>query len=47
MDEPYRTLLGYLRHEIRHYCFYRLVGTLRKSSPRRNPAAVSTPPTFC
>jgi hypothetical protein len=24
MDEPYRTLLGHLRHEIGHYYFYRL-----------------------
>ena len=27
MDEPYRTLLGHLRHEIGHYYFYRLVRT--------------------
>jgi hypothetical protein len=26
MDEPYRTLLGHVRHEIGHYYFYRLVG---------------------
>jgi hypothetical protein len=25
MEEPYRTLLGHLRHEIGHYYFYRLV----------------------
>jgi hypothetical protein len=25
MDEPYRTLLGHLRHEIGHYYFYRLI----------------------
>jgi len=25
MDEPYRTLLGHLRHEIGHYYYYRLV----------------------
>jgi hypothetical protein len=30
MDEPYRTVLGHLRHEIGHYCFYRLVGTNRR-----------------
>jgi hypothetical protein len=28
MDEPYRTLLGHFRHEIGHYYFYRLVGTV-------------------
>jgi hypothetical protein len=27
MDEPYRTLLGHLRHEIGHYYFDRLVAT--------------------
>jgi hypothetical protein len=27
MGEPYRTLLGHLRHEIGHYYFYRLVRT--------------------
>ena len=27
MDEPYRKLLGHLRHEIGHYYFYRLVRT--------------------
>jgi hypothetical protein len=27
MDEPYRTLLGHLRHEIGHYYLYRLVRT--------------------
>ncbi len=27
MDEPYRTLLGHLRHEIGHYYFYRLIST--------------------
>lgn len=27
MDEPYRTLLGHVRHEIGHYYFYRLVGS--------------------
>ncbi|KAA8967329.1 putative zinc-binding metallopeptidase [Mycobacterium sp.] len=26
MREPYRTLLGHLRHEIGHYYFYRLIG---------------------
>jgi hypothetical protein len=25
MDEPYRTLLGHVRHEVGHYYFYRLV----------------------
>ncbi len=28
MDEPYRTLLGHFRHEIGHYYYYRLVGTV-------------------
>ncbi len=28
MDEPYRTLLGHFRHEIGHYYFFRLVGTV-------------------
>jgi len=27
MDEPYRTLLGHVRHEIGHYYFYRLIST--------------------
>jgi hypothetical protein len=34
MDEPHRTLLGHLRHEIGHYYFYRLVGTSEDYLPR-------------
>ena len=34
MDEPYRTLLGHLRHEIGHYYFYRFVGTSKDYLPR-------------
>ena len=34
IDEPYRTLLGHLRHEIGHYYFYRLVGTSVDYLPR-------------
>jgi hypothetical protein len=34
MDEPYRTLLGHLRHEIGHYYFDRLVATSADHLPR-------------
>jgi hypothetical protein len=34
MDEPYRTLLGHLRHEVGHYYFYRLVGASADHLPR-------------
>ncbi len=33
-DEPYRTLLGHLRHEIGHHYFYRLVGSSADYLPR-------------
>ncbi len=39
MDEPYRTLLGHFRHEIGHYYFYRLVGTVA-GVPAPVPGAV-------
>ena len=34
MDEPYRTLLGHVRHEIGHYYFYRLVAPSMAFSER-------------
>jgi hypothetical protein len=34
MDEPYRTLLGHLRHEIGHHYFDRLVGASQDCLPR-------------
>lgn len=34
MDEPYRTLLGHMRHEIGHYYFDRLLGTSADYLPR-------------
>jgi hypothetical protein len=46
MDEPHRTLLGHLRHEIGHYYFYRLVGTSEDYLPRfRALFGDPTPPT--
>ena len=44
MDEPYRTLLGHFRHEIGHYYFYRLVGTVA-GLPAAVPRACSATPT--
>jgi hypothetical protein len=35
LREPYRTLLGHLRHEIGHYYWWRLVGQTRWQAPFR------------
>jgi hypothetical protein len=36
MDEPYRTMLGHLRHEIGHYYWYRLVDRTALLQPFRD-----------
>ena len=45
MREPYRTLLGHLRHEIGHYYWYRLIDNYRGTRPFVRHLATNEPTT--
>ena len=42
LNEPYRTLLGHLRHEAGHYYWDRLIGGTRRRTMRERCSAITT-----